>query len=378
MRKNAVLLAFTLAAALGLGACGPDSKQACSGPGQCPAGQFCAAEGICWADTYPPAIDSVTVACAAPCARDGVITVTAVARDESRLAEVRASLDLDPAKTVVLAKTATGYGGQLQLAQWPFPAFERKVSVTVVAKDEAGNTKAQVATDAATVARVKWVYEAGANVASVAVADDGAVYLGVLRSPSQLVKVMNGTKAWDATVGTLGVSAVAIGTSAIWTGNQDGKVFAVSSDGVVLNGAGCNAGSAVVGMAVSGDTALAATSNGGVYASDSKGACISSALTKRSDTAAVLSRTGDVFLASQNILRSLTLQASGFLENWFVSPPAPVIGQGVQVPVAVDATDGIWTLSTDGKLNRTTAAGATATVKTTSWSDAGPVLLSDG
>jgi outer membrane protein assembly factor BamB len=372
MKKNAVLL--TLVAALA--ACGHGDKQGCAGPGQCPAGQYCAAEGICWADSYPPAIDSVSIACAAPCTRDGAITVTVAARDESRLAEVRASLDLDPGRSVVLARSGAVYTGQLELGQWPFPAFEKKVTVTVVAKDEAGNTKTQVEPDAATVTRLKWVYDAGAALSPVAVADDGAVYVG---AGNQLLKLVGGSKVWSVPVGSYAVvAAPVIGTSAVFTGNQDGKVFAVSPDGAVLNGAGCSAAAAVVGLSVSGDMALASTSLGGITAADPKGACFSGTPLERSDVAPVLTGAGDAYLSSKSILRRLTFGTGIIVEKWFVSPPPPTIGLMMMAPMAVDATDGIWTLSTDGKLNRTTADGTTVTVRNTSWGESGPVILADG
>lgn len=91
---------------LAAAACGnPDKRLECSGTSGCPAGFFCAAEGVCWPDSQPPVVGTATASCAGPCSRDGAIHVSVQATDESRMGSVRVRLDLDPARTVTLPKT---------------------------------------------------------------------------------------------------------------------------------------------------------------------------------------------------------------------------------------------------------------------------------
>jgi outer membrane protein assembly factor BamB len=67
-----------------------------------------------------------------------------------------------------------------------------------------------------------------------------------------------------------------------------------------------------------------------------------------------------------------------FSERWVDSPPAPTIGLDLNLPPAIDAQGRIWTFSTDGKVNVTTSAGVTSTVRTLGLGIGGPIILSDG
>jgi outer membrane protein assembly factor BamB len=108
------------------------------------------------------------------------------------------------------------------------------------------------------------------------------------------------------------------------------------------------------------------------------GACYASGALNAIAAPPVVTADGTIYAASRGTLRSLTLQATLFRENWSGMPPAPTIGLDLDLPPAIDALGRVWTFSTDGRLNVTTAAGATSTVRTLGLGIGGPIILSDG
>ncbi len=131
------VLSVAQAALLACGAPAPRTR--CTADAECAGGEYCDPAGVCWPHAGAPVIDSVTVTCLAPCLRDSVVTVSAVAHDDIQLAAVTASLDLAPATAVPLTLQGGTWQGSLPLGDWPFPAFERPVELTVEARDVAGN-----------------------------------------------------------------------------------------------------------------------------------------------------------------------------------------------------------------------------------------------
>jgi outer membrane protein assembly factor BamB len=336
-------------------------------------------------DLVAPAITAASAGCgASACLRDGVLPIRATI-DEARpdLLGVRARLDLDPARTVVLSSVGPGVlGADVDLQAWPFPALARDVQVTITATDQAGNQTQQ--TLAAPVTRVRWSYDAGAPVTSPAVLPDGRLVVGVSATTNQVRAVnADGTASWAATVGAgFVVAAPSVGASAIWIASQDGRLYAVNpATGAVLNPPGCNAGGALQGTPAIGgasETAFLGSGIGRLFAADAAGGCVQSLPTDAFSASPGIARTGLVLAATATATATATLRQyryeGAFGENWAVQ-----VGVNVQAPIAIDAADGVWTGSQDAKLNLTTPAGATSTVKTFGGSvQDSPVILAGG
>lgn len=384
--RNSPIATLLLAALVA--ACGNvEERPRCSAPGTCPAGQYCAPEGICWRDDFKPAIDAVEVLAASPTPRDGQIAVKVRARDDHGLAGVSVKLDLQPDQLPAATFDGTDWVYTFDLAALPFPYFERAVEVTAVAIDEAGNSTQQVASVKPTVTRLRWVYEGGANMTPVAVLADGSVIAGLGASANQLVRVSaTGAKQWEATVGSLAVAgAPAVGPASIAVSNQSGRAFMVGLDGAVQNGAGCDTTLAIQSgpaFGADGVTAFFGSDSGAVFAVDAGGRCTPSNFGNALGAGPVVAQGGALYAPSASVLRSLEVLPGGFRERWTGIPPAPAapsIGLDLDLPLAIDATDRVWTYSTDGNLNVTTAAGATTTVKTLAGpAQAAPIILADG
>jgi hypothetical protein len=281
--------------------------------------------------------------------------------------------------------------GTFDVSKLPFPHFSKAVTVTVRARDEAGNQG--TGTAPAAVTRALWSWVGGAPMTAAAVAPDGGAVVGLDRSERQLVKVSaEGARAWEATVGDPGiplshgiVGAPAVGTDEIFVGGMDGNAYRVGLAGVVPSGPTCIVGAGVTGAALNskGNTGFFGSGRGAVVAV-SPGVCEKSEETtfasslplvgSESDsvtTKAIYSVTGPYLIS-----RSYT-SPSTFVANWFgVAPPA--VGTAISVPSSIDTAGNVWTLSTDGKLNSTTPAGATTTVRTLAAGASGPIILSDG
>jgi outer membrane protein assembly factor BamB len=333
-------------------------------------------------DVEPPALSGATAACAAaPCLRDAGLRVGATAAD-ANLVSVEASLDLDPARAFPMALSGAEWVADVDLGALPFPALARDVAVQVRAVDAAGN--ATVQSLALAVTRLRWAYDAGAPVTSPAVMADGTLVVGVSTTTHQVRAVgPDGVEIWKATIGTGFVTAdPSLGPGAILVASQDGRIYAVAPDGsAVLNGAGCNTGGSVQGTpAVSSsipETAFAGSGAGRIFAADAAGMCAAGPLTDAFAAPASIDGAGRVLAATATAtatLRKYLFDGAAFTQDWSVQ-----VGVNVGAPIAIDAAGAAFTGSQDAKLNLTTPAGSTATVKTLGGSIVdSPVILAGG
>jgi hypothetical protein len=354
-----------------LTACGAvHDRAACGASTDCPAGQYCArtSDGnVCWADAVPPVVSAVTVACHDPvvdgstCLRDGILQVSATITDDKEVAGAEVHLDVGGAPVPLARVQGNLWAAEVQLARVPFLAFDGTIAGTIVARDGAKNA-ADAPVSASHVTRLRWSYDAGAPITAPAVMADGTAVLGLSRTSQQVLAVAsNGTKKWEATVGSKFITAApTIGERAIWVAD-DRAVFAMdpvslitmSSVGVVMDGvtsgslATRNSAAAEWGFVGSVTARLgAASTNPSEYA---KIGVVDSCT-----TGPVISADGNtVFTATTSVtsvasLRSLAFDGT-FTANW----SAP-IGTNVSAPLAIDATGRVWSASQDAKLMRTT------------------------
>jgi outer membrane protein assembly factor BamB len=255
--------------------------------------------------------------------------------------------------------------------------------VQVRAVDAAGNATVQSLAVAAT--RLRWTYDAGApGVTSPAVSSDGTAFVGVTATTRQLRAIAtDGTEVWATTVGTGAITASpSVGPSGIWAASQDGRIYAIKLDGSgILNGAGCNTGGSVQGTpAVSAstpETAFAGSGAGRVFGVDAAGMCAAGPLTDAFAAPASIDGAGKVLAATATAtatLRKYLFDGAAFTQDWSVQ-----VGVNVGAPIAIDGADGAFTGSQDAKLNLTTPAGSTTTVKTLGGSIIdSPVVLAGG
>jgi outer membrane protein assembly factor BamB len=329
-------------------------------------------------DVDPPALSGAAAACAAaPCLRDARLRVGATAAD-ANLVSVEATLDLDPARTFPMAIAGAEWVADVDLGALPFPALARDVGVQVKAVDAAGNATVQSLAVAAT--RLRWTYDAGAPVTSPAVMADGTLVVGVLATSNQLRGVtLAGTEAWKLSVGNgLVQGEPSLGTNAIYVGTSGNRLYAVSLDGAsILNGTGCDTGGNVPGTPavwISPEFAIAASASGRLYAATTGSTCTPSSLTDTFSSSASVDRSGKILAATATAtLRKYSFDGA-FVPDWSVQ-----VGVNVGAPIAIDGADGAFTGSQDAKLNLTTPAGSTTTVKTLGGSIIdSPVVLAGG
>jgi hypothetical protein len=331
-------------------------------------------------DVEPPALSGATAACAAaPCLRDAGLRVGATAAD-ANLVSVEASLDLDPARAFPMALSGAEWVADVDLGALPFPALARDVAVQVRAVDAAGN--ATVQSLALAVTRLRWAYDAGAPVTSPAVMADGTLVVGVLATSDQLRAVAaDGTEVWKLSVGSgLVQGEPSLGANAIYVGTSGNRVYAVSLDGVsILNGTGCDTGGNVAGSPAvwsSPEYAIAASASGRLYATTTGSTCTPSSLTDTFSASPSIDRSGKVLAATATATATLRKYSfdGAFTPDWSVQ-----VGVNVGAPIAIDAAGAAFTGSQDAKLNLTTPAGSTATVKTLGGSIVdSPVILAGG
>lgn len=246
---------LSVLSAAGLAACGSvDEKPSCSASTDCPVGQYCAhaeGESRCWPDAVPPAASSVSVTCAGPCVRDGVLHVEATVTDESEVLDAEVTTDLDAAQSFPMTRSGARWVANVPLRQLPFEVFSRDVVATVVARDGARNESAAVPGAPVNVTRLRWTYNASAPLTAPAVMADGTVVVGVSATADQVLAVdVNGAKAWSLSVGgtSFVTAAPAIGQYAIWVGSEDGNLYGVNLDGSgALANVGVNVGGPIKG-----------------------------------------------------------------------------------------------------------------------------------
>ncbi len=231
--------------AMALAACGaPTQHASCSADAQCGAGQYCSTAGVCWPDAVAPVIESVTVTCPTPCLRDSTVAVTVEASDDAKLAAVTASLDLAPGTAFPLTLQGGVWSGGLPLGDWPFPAFERAVQLTVVARDAAGN-EVSTSRPVGTVTRLRWAvdYAPGElpvpTPGAVAVDDQGTAILGGSNGKVHFIGPDGVAVRSPVQVGTGALTApVVVGSSGTWVPSDDGRVYRVPTDRAGTGGDG--------------------------------------------------------------------------------------------------------------------------------------------
>jgi hypothetical protein len=332
-------------------------------------------------DLDAPAIASLSATCpSAPCVRDQVMRIQAAVTD-ANLVAVAASIDLDPARAVPLARVGAAWQADVDLGGWPFAALARDVVVGFTATDAAGNRTALNLPVPLT--RVRWSYDAGAPLTSPAVMADGTLVVGLSATSNQLRALRpDGSLLWQATVGTAFVTAApSIGPTAIWVASMDGRVYAVKGDGsAVLNGSGCATGGAVQGTPAVGsgnpETAFAGSTAGRLFAIDPGATCVRSPLTDAFAAPPALDQSGAILAATATATATLRQFAydGAFTERWNTS-----VGVSVSAPIAIDASGNAWTGSQDAKLDFTTPAGLTTTARTLGGSIVdSPIVLAGG
>ncbi|MFO0585040.1 MAG: hypothetical protein U0229_22415 [Anaeromyxobacter sp.] len=313
--------------------------------------------------------------------RDSKLTVTASASDDAELAGVEVSLDLDAARWVALARTGATWTGTLALREWAFPAFSKAVVATARATDGAGNQGTKAAAGVS-VTRLRWAVDAlagsSAALSPPAVMTDGTIVVG--NANHQLLSLTPaGTQAEDPlTIGGGAITSIAVGDKAVWVGSDDGGLSAANLDRkTVLAGVGVNVEGAIRGgLAVLPGTvewAFAGGELGRLYGAPTTGNPAPTA--KSSYVAAPVITGGNVYAVSSNISSSLKqFTFDGALtEGW-----STVVGASVALNPAVATNDVFVTLSSDGKLMKTTSAGSTSPVTTLTDSVLEPPIVLSG
>jgi outer membrane protein assembly factor BamB len=335
-------------------------------------------------DVDPPALSGAAAACAAaPCLRDASLRVGATAAD-ANLVSVEATLDVDPARTFPMAIAGAEWVADVDLGALPFPALARDVGVVVRARDAAGNETSQPILVPTT--RVRWQIQLdptpGFKASEAAVDGAGGAIVGGSNGKLYVVATDGRvTNALQVAAGAIS-AAPSVGPTAIWVASEDGRIYAVKLDGSgILNGAGCNTGGSVQGTpAVSAstpETAFAGSGAGRVFGVDAAGMCAAGPLTDAFAAPASIDGAGKVLAATATAtatLRKYLFDGAAFTQDWSVQ-----VGVNVGAPIAIDGADGAFTGSQDAKLNLTTPAGSTTTVKTLGGSIIdSPVILAGG
>jgi outer membrane protein assembly factor BamB len=376
-------------AALAIVACSsPDEKTRCATTADCGAGEFCArtSEGaVCWPDAVAPVVSDVVATCLAPaqngaCPRDGVIRVTATVTDDQEVGAVTASLSVAPETAFPLAKSGSGYAGELALADLPFATFEADVTVSVRAADGAGNEATAEAAAPVEVTRLRWTYDAGLPLSPAAVTDDGAIVVARAGSSNQALAVnADGTLEWEVSVGTqVVIAAPMVGAGAIWFASTNGTLYQVAEDGTKLaaecaTGGALNAPAALAGSAM--NFAVAGSEANSLYLASVQGACIQEPIGAVVRAAPIVATDGTLLALTGNALQAFEVGSSGGLNDTWTSPP--IVGTGGAAP-AIDAAGHAWTVSSLGAVKRTSATGSVAVITTVGADANGLVILPDG
>ena len=321
-------------------------------------------------DTVPPSIQAAGASCEGGCKRDSLLNVTADVTDAS-VVQVAVSVDLEPGRPVAVTRAGSIWSAAVALQDWPFPWFQRTAQVTVRATDLALNEA--TATLPVDVTRLRWAYASGATaVTSPAVMSDGTIVFGVSATSGQLRALRpDMTEAFPpVTLGSQAVTAApSIGPTAIWVASNDGRVYAVAHDGSgILNGSGCNTGSATAGTpTLSLDTSetsfTGSTTTHAIFsASVSKSLCNGTTVGEAFIGSAGLGASGRIFAATISgtgvqSIRRFTDPGTGLLSSdWAVAA-----GLGADVPLSIDENEQVLGASFDANLYRVTDNGASAT-----------------
>ncbi len=342
-------------------------------------------------DTQPPAIASGAATCTGGCKRDSTMSVSAEVTDASLLA-VAVTLDLEPGRAVPVTRNGTVWSASVALAEWPFPFFAQTVNVTVRAADRAGNEATTVIP--VDVTRLRWAMPAEPvtppQLTGPAIDGSGNVIVGGSNSKLYFFD-RSGTIVRSPVVGSIAIAAApSVGPTAIWVASGDGRIYAVALDGSgVLNGGGCDTGSATVGVpALLGaglDVALlGSTATQALYAvrvspalcapTDAGEAFSSSVAVAADGSAYAISRA----LSSSTTLRRYTQAVSGSAsQRWAASA-----GTNVLAPLALDSQSRVLMSSLDGTVLRAADQGSSGSVSPLAslpaQAEASPVVLSTG
>lgn len=267
-------------------------------------------------DTKAPALAVVGsgIGCRAglaACARDDLLGLLVSAQDD-HLDAVEATLDLDG--DVRRAPLAAGelpgqFVANVPLASYPFPRFSGSVRARVHARDQFGN-ETVIETGSFPVTRKRWEYDAGAPVTGPAVATDGTVVVGVSSTADNLRAIRpDGTENWRTTlapagrtVGSFVTSAPSVGSSTVWAGSDDGRLYGRTSAGSVF---GCPAAGPTPGamftpalVAGSPDLAFSGGSSANLFGAASTPACAGPTATAEAPGASPVIVGGKIFTAS--------------------------------------------------------------------------------
>jgi hypothetical protein len=377
-------------AALAIVACSsPDEKTRCATTADCGAGEFCArtSEGaVCWPDAVAPVVSDVVATCVAPaqngaCPRDGVIRVTAAVTDDNEVGAVTASLSLAPETAFPLAKSGSGYVGELALADLPFAAFEADVTVSVWATDGAGNEATADAAAPVDVTRLRWTYDAGRPLSPAAITDDGTIVVARAASTDQAVAIRaDGTAAaWQVTVGAQDVTAAPmVGAGAIWFASTNGTLYQVAEDGTKLAKECATGGALSAPPALAGATmnrVVVGNEGGSLYVDDLANVCDQTIAGGAVKASAAVGSNGTIYAVPGSIVKAFEMYPGGALEPAWTAPPT--VGAATAAH-ALDSTGGLWTVSGAGVVHRTAATGASTLIASAGFDANGLVILPDG
>jgi hypothetical protein len=359
----------------------------CGTSTDCPAGQYCArtADGdVCWPDAVPPTLSGVTVTCAAPCLRDGVLHVEATVADDAEVLGADVSLDVG-GPPVAMQRSGAVWAADLELRKFPFDHFAHRVVATVTARDGARNEVSLDATSATTTTRIRWKVSLGAALGSPAVGPAGTL---AVPANNGRVHFLNWDGAYagsvepapgipqDVTVPT------AVGDS-FWVGANDAKIYELTA----ARGLWEALSRATTGGPIRG--ALAATSTGVVLAaSESGGSGVVYAVTPTSSNngpplvgltfriGPVVDEVDGIFAVAVGSVRRYTLVGGIPNDDWGSSSS---VGGTVDEPLActsvlVATADTL----TAGIVRSVDVAGDPQHIATTGVSSGGVVVLADG
>ncbi|MBI5069226.1 MAG: PQQ-binding-like beta-propeller repeat protein [Deltaproteobacteria bacterium] len=341
-------------------------------------------------DLGPPVLSAVAAACTGGCRRDGRLRVTATVT-EPNVSAVTATLDLDAARSVALARQGATdqFAADVELGSYPFPHFERAVQVAVRAADQAGHQASAVASTQVT--RMRWVYAAGAPVTSPAVMADGTLVAGVSATSEQLRAVNpEGTEAWRLTIGSSFITAApSAGAAAIWVGSEDGRMYGRLGNGSTIRYPTAEPlpAATLFTPAVDGaDVAHSTSSARRLYAAKADGSLgASSPLGDAFSGSAVVDQSGKLRAATRTAtdtaaVRAFTFDGAAYTQDWSTTPTeASTDCTRIDAPLAIDAAGNAIAACGNGQIFRLSPAGAaTFLVRLTGKADGSIAVRSDG
>ena len=370
-----------------LAACGSVRDRGdCAASPDCPTGQFCArtADGnVCWPDAVPPTVSGVTVSCASPCLRDGVLHVEASVADDREVLGAEVRLDVG-GPAVPMARAGAVWAADVPLRQFPFDHFAHGVVATVTARDGARNQASLDAAAATTVTRLRFERSLDPgfifSLGPPAVMQDGTVVTAGTNGKVYFVP-WDGSGLSSLTVGAGQISAapLVLGGS-VWIGSEDNKVYELTPQaGTWTPAERADAVGAVRGSlaSTSTGTVIATSDFGVVSAIPPLGAARNSGVGNPYSLGAVIDEADGVYSVAGGTVRKMTITLGIPGDVWL---PAISLGSSVSSPLAW--SNGLIALSnngTDGFVNRIPSTGTEPEhLATTAISSGSPAIASDG